>query len=115
MARGGVLWGNMAPYPAANLITGNWMRDVYALKKPDGAKRVVRPPIVSGAYFAASYGGGRRYTLWPERFLAWTTYWRIRLRGGKGGMYFVNREKAYADHLERLKKQGVADEPIAKM
>ncbi len=113
--RGRVLWGNMAPYPAANLITGNWIRDVYALKKPGGADAVVRPPIAKGAYFAGDYGGGRRFTRWPERFLAWATYWRIRLRGGKGGMYFVNREKAYADHLERLKKHGVADEPIARM
>jgi hypothetical protein len=113
--RGKVLWGNSAPYPAANLITGCWARDVYAIKKPGGAERVVRPSIERGKYFRGEYGGGRRYVRWPERFLAWATYWRIRLRGGKGGMYFVNREKAYADHLERLKKVGVTEDPIAKM
>jgi hypothetical protein len=113
--RGRVLWGNAAPFPAANLITGNWIRDVYALKKPGGAAAVVRPPIARGAYFQGEYGGGRCFVRWPERLLAWATYWRIRLRGDKGGMYFVNREKAYADHLERMKKHGIADDPIAKM
>ena len=114
--RGRVLWGNLAPFPAANLITGNWVRDVYALKKPGGAARVVRPPIARGAYFTGTnYGTGRRHAKWPEKLLAWATYWRIRLRGGKGGMFFVNRETAYADHLERLKNVGVSEEPIAKL
>ena len=114
--RGRVLWGNLAPFPAANLITGNWVRDVYALKKPGGAARVVRPPIAGGVYFTGTnYGTGRRHAKWPEKLLAWATYWRIRLRGGKGGMFFVNRETAYADHLERLKNVGVSEEPIAKL
>jgi hypothetical protein len=110
-----VLWGNAAPYPAANLITGCWAGDVYALKRPGGAERVVRPPVEKGVYFRGEYGGGRRAARWPEKLLAWVTYWRIRLRGRKGGMYFVDRETAYADHLERLKKHGVSDEPIARM
>jgi hypothetical protein len=113
--RGRVLWGNAAPFPAANLITGNWIRDVYALKRPGGADAVVRPPVEKGKYFRGEYGGGRRFVRWPEKFLAWATYWRVRLRGARGGMYFVDREAAYADHLERLKKHGVADEPIARM
>jgi hypothetical protein len=110
-----VLWGNAAPFPAANLITGNWIRDVYALKRPGGADAVVRPPVEKGKYLRGEYGGGRRFVRWPEKLLAWATYWRVRLRGAKGGMYFVDRETAYADHLERLKKHGVADEPIAPM
>jgi hypothetical protein len=113
--RGKVLWGNAAPYPAANLITGHWADDVYALKQPGGAERVARPPIARSSYFAGEYGGGRRFVRWPEKLLAWVTYWRIRFRGGKGGMFFVNREKAYSDHLDRLKKHGVVEEPIAKL
>jgi len=113
--RGRVLWGNAAPYPAANLITGNWARDVYALKRAGGAEEVIRPEIEKGKYFQDAYGGGRRFVRWPERMLAWVTYWRIRLRGGKGGMYFVNRKKAYADQLQRLRKQQIPDEPIARM
>ena len=50
-----------APYPAANLITGCWAHDVYALKTPGGAERVVRPPIERGKYFTGEYGGGRRF------------------------------------------------------
>jgi hypothetical protein len=114
--RGKVLWGNAAPFPAANLITGNWIRDVYALKKPGGADKVVRPPVARGVYFTGTdYGTGRRHARWPEKLLAWATYWRIRVRGGKGGMFFVDRETAYADHLERLKNAGVAEDPVARM
>lgn len=113
--RGRVLWGNTAPFPAANLITGNWIRDVYTLKRPGGVERVVRAPIARDAYFRSDYGGGRRAARWPEIMLAWATYWRVRLRGGRGGMYFVNREKAYADQLDRLKKHGIPDEPVAKL
>jgi hypothetical protein len=113
--RGRVLWGNAAPFPAANLITGNWARDVYALKRPHGAATVIRPPIAKGRFFAAEYGGGRRCALWPEKLLAWMTYWRVRMRGGKGGMYFVDRERAYADQLERQRRHGIPDKPIAKL
>jgi hypothetical protein len=113
--KGKVLWGNSAPYPAANLITGHWADDVYALKRPGGAEAVVRPPVQKGKYFQGEYGGGRRFARWPEKALAWVTYWRIRMRGGKGGLFFVNRERAYADHLERLKKVGVTEDPIARM
>jgi hypothetical protein len=111
-----VLWGNFAPFPAANLITGAWWRDVYALKRPGGAAAVVRPPVPAGVYFLGGpYGGGRRRAAWPERLLAWATYWRVRLRGGRGGMYFVDRREAYADQIEWRHKVGLPDEPIAKM
>jgi hypothetical protein len=112
--RGRVLWGNAAPFPAANLITGAWIRDVYALKRPGGARAVVRPPIPAGAYFQGGPYAGRQHAVWPERLLAWATYWRIRLRGGKGGMYFVDRRTTYADQIEQRKKFGLADEPIAR-
>jgi hypothetical protein len=113
--KGKVLWGNSAPFPAANLITGHWADDVYAVKGPGGAEAVIRPAIEKTRYFQGEYGGGRRFARWPEKALAWATYWRIRLRGGKGGVFFVNRERAYADHIDRLKKAGVHEEPIAKM
>jgi hypothetical protein len=113
--RGRVLWGNASPFPAANLITGNWARDVYALKRPGGAEKVVRPAIESGRYFRGAYGGGRRRYRWPERLLAWGTYWRVRLRGVRGGMFFVDRREVYADQLEHLRRMGLADEPIARL
>jgi hypothetical protein len=113
--RGRVLWGNAAPFAAANLITGHWADDVYALKRPGGPAAVVRPAVEQGRYFRGTYGGGRRHVRWPEKLLAWATYWRIRLRGGKGGMFFVDRTRVYADQLDRRRKNGTADEPIARL
>jgi hypothetical protein len=114
--KGRVLWGNTSLFPAANLITGAWIRDVYALKRPGGAAAVVRPPVGAGVYFRdGPYGTGRRHFRWPERLLAWVTYWRIRLRGGRGGMFFVDRRRVYADQIERRRQLGLADEPVARL
>jgi hypothetical protein len=111
-----VLWGNPSPYPVANLITGNWIPDVYRLKRPGGAAVVVRPAIAPGRYFTAGpYRGWRREPLWPEKLLARYTHWRIRLRGARGGLFFVDRRKLLADQLRRMAEQGVPDEPIARV
>ncbi len=61
-----MLWGNAVPDPAANLITGHWADDVYALKAPGGAAAGFRPPGERGRYFRGEYGGGRRHARWPE-------------------------------------------------
>jgi len=109
--RGKVLWGNEAPFPAANLITGHWADDVYALKSPGGAARVVRPPIAHGAYFqGVPYRGDRREAIWPERLLAWVTDRRVRMRGERGGLFFVDRREAYRDQFER----GTQGEALAR-
>jgi hypothetical protein len=111
-----VLWGNPAPFPVANIITGNWIRDVYRLKRPGGAEAVVRRPIPAGEYFTQGpYRGTRREPLWPEKMLARYTYWRIRLRGSRGGLFFVDRRRLQAEQLERLREQGIPDEPIANL
>ncbi len=111
--RGRVLWGNAAPFPAANLITGAWVRDVYALKTPGGAGAVVRPPVAPGAYFTAGpYDRGRDHARWPERLLALGTHLRVTLRGAKGGMFFVDRPKLLAARLERRKRLGLHDRPV---
>jgi hypothetical protein len=114
--KGRVLWGNASPFPAANLITGNWARDVYALREPGGADAVLRPPVGGKGYFRGGpYGEGRRHYRWPERTLAWVTYWRVRLRGGRGGMFFVDRRRVYADQIEGRRRRGLPDEPIARL
>jgi hypothetical protein len=111
-----VLWGNPSPFPVANIITGNWIRDVYKLKEPGGARAVVRPPIAPGRYFTAGpYRGWRREPLWPEKMLARWTHWRITLRGSRGGLFFVDRRKLLADKLRRLRARGIPDEPIARL
>jgi hypothetical protein len=111
-----VLWGNPSPFPVANLITGHWMRDIYRLKQPGGADSVVRPSIPSSRYFMQPpYRGCRREPLWPEKLLARYTYWRIRMRGSRGGLFFVDRRRLLADDLEALRQQGVRDQPIARL
>ncbi|NBO93750.1 MAG: hypothetical protein EBV06_15800 [Planctomycetia bacterium] len=104
-----VLWGNPAPFPVANIITGWWARDVYALKSPGGSAQVVRPAIPAKRYFRENYCGWRREPLWPEKMLARYTHWRIRLRGAKGGLFFVDRRR-----LGRV-PPSIVDEPIAKL
>jgi hypothetical protein len=111
-----VLWGNPSPFPVANIITGNWIRDIYRLKQPGGAEAVVRAPIRVGEYFRhARYQGHRREPLWPEKLLAQYTHWRIRLRGARGGLFFVDRRKLLADKLAALRQLGIPDEPIARL
>src|SRR5262249_49572883 len=108
-----VLWGNPSPFPVANIITGNWIRDVYRLKKPGGADAVVRPPIPRGRYFVGGpYRGGRRRPRGPDRLLPRLTPRPIRPRGARGGLFFVDRRKLLAGQLQRLEKQGMHDEPI---
>jgi len=110
-----VLWGNHAPYPAANLITGRWVNDVYTLKRPGGADRVVRPPIPPGIYFQGAYGTGRDHPLWPEKLLARLTHWRVRVRGNKGGMFFVDRRRTHADEIANKALRGQPDTVQASM
>lgn len=110
-----VLWGNTAPFPAANLITGHWSDDVYALKQSGGAERVARPPIQEGCYFQnETYGRGRDYAIWPEKALAWANYYRVKIRGRKGGMFFVDRRQVYADQIQTRKSRGLPDEDRAQ-
>jgi len=89
-----VLWGNPAPYPTVNTITGNWINDCRALKSEAGRKCVALPPVPAGRYFQnGPYRGDRSHTLWPEHLLAMLTEKRIRLRGEKENLYFVDKRK----------------------
>lgn len=107
-----VLWGNTSPFPAANLITGGWHRDVYQLNRADGSLRVVRSPIAAGAYLNnGPYLGSRRVARWPEKALAWITFLRIKIRGRKGGMFFIDRRKIYRDQIRNREARGLPDPP----
>jgi len=89
-----VLWGNPSPYPAVNTITGNWIHDCRALKSAQGRASVARPPILAGRYFQnGPYHGSRSTTRWPERLLACFTKERIRWRGERENLYFVDKRK----------------------
>jgi len=99
---GSILWGNYAPFPAANLITGAWSQDLDGLRQPGGARAVVRPAIEKDRYFTGlQAAAGRQTARWPERLLAWITYQRVRIRGKKGGMFFVDRRKLVDDKNSR--------------
>lgn len=113
--RASVLWGNKAPFPALNLITGHWADDVYSLKRAGGAERVVRPAIERGRYFV-NFGlaAGRSRAIFPERLLAWVNHQRVRLRGRRGGMFFVDRRSVYADEIERRVSRGLPEEDRAR-
>jgi len=101
-----VLWGNFGPFPAANLITGQWAQDVYALRRPGGTAAVVRPAIDTTKYFTESdYGTDQTGPRWPERLLARANDLRVRIRGEKGRLFFVDRRAVYADQIRR--KRGV--------
>ncbi len=102
-----VLWGNLAPFAAANLITGHWASDVYALAKADGPARVSRPAIPVEAYFTSGpYHGNRDFAIWPEKALAKANDLRIRMRGRKSGMFFVDRRNVYEDQLAGRERRG---------
>ena len=89
-----VLWGNPSPYPAVNTITGNWIGDCRALKRDIGRRTVARAPIPASQYFQnGPYAGSRTTTRWPENLLAWVTDRRIRVRGEKENLYFVDKRK----------------------
>lgn len=108
---GKVLWGNSAPFPAANLITGRWVNDLYRLKKPGGAEAVAKPALDASHYFQRGpYNRGRADASLPEKALAWATYFRVRMRGSKGGMFFVDRRKVYADQIRNRLDRGKQDE-----
>jgi hypothetical protein len=111
-----VLWGNAAPFPSANLITGRWINDVQALREPGGASRVARPALPHGRYFRdGGYGEGRGEADFPERLLALATHWRVRFRDQRAGMFFVDRRQAYADQIAKRARRGKADKPLARI
>src|SRR5690606_5629307 len=81
-----VLWGNPAPYPVVNIITGHWITDTYRLKREPNSLSLLRPPAPAGKYFQrARYKGSRNWVRWPEKALSIYTYFRIRVRGERGG------------------------------
>ena len=94
-----VLWGNPAPYPAVNTITGNWIADCRALKTEDGRKKVARSAVPTGNYFQnGPYQGEVSTTRWPEHLLALFTEKRIAFRGEKENLYFVDKRKLNAGY-----------------
>jgi len=87
------LWGNRSPYPTVNVVTGRWIRDVRMLRTETGRRSSPRAPI-SQLYFAdGPYVGARSSASAAEHALAKVHELRIRLRGERGNVYFVDRRR----------------------
>ena len=92
-----IQWGIPAPYPNANVITGAWIADTRALLAAPRSLEVVRPPVGPGRYFQdGPYTEGWRELLFPERWLARFTTWRVELRGSKGNLFFTDARELRA-------------------
>lgn len=92
--KGRIHWGTPSPYPAFNLITGNWIRDTRMLLTELGRSRVARPPVARKDYFRGGpYTGGWAGFMLPEKLLSSYTGWRIGMRGEKKGIYFTDNRK----------------------
>lgn len=86
-------WGNPAPYPSVNTITGYWMDDTYKIYTEEGRKTVCRPAISKKYFSELVYVGSRITTKPEEKFLAKFTNERVIARGEKGNMFFVDLRK----------------------
>lgn len=86
-------WGNPAPYPSVNTITGHWIKDTYKIYSALGRETVCRPPIKNKYFSKKSYQGIRTYVFSEEKFLARFTNNRVLARGEKGNMFFVDLRK----------------------
>lgn len=94
-----VLWGNPSPYPAINMITGWWRADIDTMAPCCGAP-ICRPTIEPGKYFQEGpgwcyWGFGREWPQfrWYEILLKHLTRLRIKARGKRGNLFFIDRRK----------------------
>lgn len=85
------LWGNRSPFPVVNVVTGSWIRETRMLAREEGRSRAVRPPVGERFFEDGPYLGERTHVRAPERWLAKVHDLRIRARGERGNVYFVDR------------------------
>lgn len=86
-------WGNPAPYPSVNTITGYWMDDTYKFYTQKGRSTLCRPPISKKYFLKESYTASRETILPEEKMLASFTNERVIARGKKGNVFFVDNRK----------------------
>lgn len=86
-------WGNPAPYPSVNTITGYWMDDTYKIYSEEGRQSVCRSAVTKQYFSEKVYVGKRLTTKSEEKFLAHFTNERVIARGEKGNMFFVDLRK----------------------
>lgn len=86
-------WGNPAPYPSVNTITGYWMKDTYKIYSEKGRNSVCRKPIAKKYFTQEAYKAVRDTVKPEEKFLARFTDERVIARGAKGNLFFVDLRK----------------------
>ncbi|QNH62359.1 hypothetical protein [Hymenobacter sediminicola] len=100
-----VMWGNPSPYPAVNIINGNWVADTERLRHGDTTS-IVRSPVGPGLYFQGQYGVATRGVNKLEKTHAFLINNWVRRRGFRGGLYFVDRRKVEAEKFQQYKATG---------
>jgi hypothetical protein len=103
-----VLWGNVAPYPAINLINGAWVRDIFGLARGN-TTQLARAPIKLGQYFQGRYGqawGTSSDYRWLDRFQAWWISMDVRARGFRGQLFFTNRHRIEPHRVAEYRAAG---------
>lgn len=109
-------WGNPAPYPSVNTITGYWMVDTYKIYTENGRATVCRTPITKKYFTKSVYAGVRSEVLPEEKFLAEFTNNRVIARGEKGNMFFVDlRKLAKGYKFDPMKLPNITERLIEKI
>jgi hypothetical protein len=100
-----VLWGNMAPYPAVNLINGAWISDIQKLwrKKLD---QLARPPSAVEGYFKQPVIATQHAYRFIDRLQAWYMYTDVRLRGFRGQLFFASRKRIEPHRIQEYHDAG---------
>ena len=101
-----VLWGNMAPYSAVNLINGSWIADMQLLLKGN-VSDIVRPALDASCYFNSPHYAPQQtgFTL-VDKLLAWYMYTDVRVRGFRGQLFFINRDKIEQQRCAQFDQDG---------
>ena len=100
-----VLWGNMAPYPAINLINGSWLHDIENLRRGKYSD-LMRPSLVRGQYFQQFYAGEQTAFRRIDQLQAWWIAWDVRFRGFRGQLFFTNRKLIEAHRQTEYREAG---------
>lgn len=101
-----VHWGSKSPFPAINMITGEFFGDLQALQRQENQK-VIRNPIEKEKYFQDTYNQKVRISARPlERLFSLALNLRLALRDEKkGNLFFVDKSKL--DNQKKLQQSPI--------
>jgi hypothetical protein len=100
-----VLWGNMAPFPAVNLINGAWIADLKKLYRGQ-LDELARPPCPAQGYFTQPIVATQTRYRFTDHLQAWYMYTDVRLRGFRGQLFFASRKRIEPHRLQEYHEAG---------